>query len=163
MSAGARTFEISPPIEPAAAEDFEAIRELLAQCRLPTADLERSRPWLVVARSGREIFAVGGVEMFASTGLLRSIAVHPRLRGTGLGRALVDHLEHKAREAGISELVLLTETAKPFFEKLGYRVIERASAPPAILVSEEFRSICPQSASCLSKQLTSRSEAPTVG
>ncbi len=163
MSAGDPATGHFALIEPAAAGDFGAIRELLAQCRLPTADLERSGPWLIVARSGREIVAVGGLESFESTGLLRSIAVHPRLRGSGLGRALVDRLERKARDTGLSELVLLTETATPFFERLGYRVIERASAPRAVQDSEEFRSLCPQSASCLSKRLASRGGAPEVG
>ena len=140
----------------AADQDHDAIRTLLADCKLPTADLEKSRPWFVVARQGAEVVGAGALETFGSTGLVRSVAVQERLRGTGLGKALIDRLEKHARDGGLSELVLLTETAKPFFEKLGYRVIDRQSAPMAVHESEEFRSLCPQSASCLSKRLTAR-------
>jgi amino-acid N-acetyltransferase len=49
--------------------------------------------------------------------------------------------------------VLLTETAKTFFEREGYSVIDRASAPEPVRTSAEFRTLCPQSATCLSKRL----------
>ncbi len=143
-------------IENASNEDLEAIRMLLADNGLPTADLARSRPWLIVAREGPDIVGAGGLETFGHTGLLRSIAVRSRLRGSGLGRALVNRLESRARGTGLSELVLLTETAKGFFENLGYRSIERSKAPQAVQDSEEFRSLCPQSASCLTKWLVSQ-------
>jgi amino-acid N-acetyltransferase len=70
-----------------------------------------------------------------------------------LGRALVQSLEQRARDEGVNELVLLTQTAQTFFEGAGYRVIERESAPPSVQSSEEFRSLCPQSACCMSKRL----------
>ena len=141
-------------IEVATGGDQGAIRALLSGYKLPTADLESSRPWFIVAREGAEVVGAGALETFGSTGLLRSVAVQAHLRGSGLGRALVERLESRARETHLVELVLLTETARPFFEKLGYRVIDRKSAPQAAQGSEEFKSLCPQSASCLLKRLS---------
>ena len=143
-------------IDVATGEDQGAICALLSGYKLPTTDLEKTRPWFVVAREGADIVGAGALETCGSIGLVRSIAVHARLRGTGLGRALVERLENRARELRLAELVLLTETAKTFFEKLGYRVIDRQSAPKAVQDSEEFRSLCPQSAICLSKRLFDR-------
>ena len=139
--------------------DMEAIRLLLEGSGLPTADLPRARPELVVACDGRRIVGVGGLERFDGAGLLRSIAVAPDRRGAGIGPMIVGYLEERARAQELSELVLLTQTAKRFFEFQGYRVIERLRAPLSVQASEEFRSLCPSSAFCMSKRIT-ESKAP---
>jgi amino-acid N-acetyltransferase len=138
---------------PATEQDAEPIRSLLEGCSLPTADLSRSRPEFIVACEGNVMLGAGALERFGATGLLRSLAVSPDRRGQGLGESLVAHLERRAFAGGLTELVLLTETARPFFERQGYRVIERAQAPAAVHGSEEFRSLCPQSACCMTKRL----------
>ena len=86
-------------------------------------------------------------------GLLRSLAVSAEHRRCGLGIALTRALEENATRAGVTSLVLLTETARDFFEHRGYQVIDRAQAPDAVLMSSEFRTLCPQSAVCLTKRL----------
>lgn len=96
---------------------------------------------------------VGGLERFGATGLLRSVAVVPDRRGLGIASTLVANLEERARQRGLSELVLLTQTARGFFEQHGYRVIERQHAPESVQASEEFRSLCPTSAFCMAKEL----------
>jgi GNAT superfamily N-acetyltransferase len=52
-------------------------------------------------------------------GLLRSVVVEPTVRGTGIGATLVDSSEILARDLGINELYLLTETAETWFENRG--------------------------------------------
>jgi amino-acid N-acetyltransferase len=66
---------------------------------------------------------------------------------------MVSELERVARAAQISRLVLLTQTAADFFARHGYRVIERSAAPQNMQASEEFRSLCPDSATCMAKSL----------
>jgi N-acetylglutamate synthase-like GNAT family acetyltransferase len=66
---------------------------------------------------------------------------------------ILSELECSARAAHITQLILLTETAGEFFARQGYRVIERSSAPEEIQESEEFRSLCPSSATCMAKSL----------
>lgn len=137
----------------ATASDAQAIRGLLESSGLPTGDLAHSRPELVVAREGSRIVGVAGLERFGATGLLRSVVVAPDRRGLGIASALVTNLEERAQQLGLSELVLLTQTAKDFFEHQGYRVIERQCAPASVQASEEFRSLCPTSAFCMAKDL----------
>lgn len=139
--------------------DMESIHLLLEGSGLPTADLTRSRPEFVVACDGRRIVGVGGLERFDEAGLLRSIAVVPDHRGAGIGPMIVGYLEERARRHGLSELVLLTQNAKGFFEAQGYRVIERLRAPLPVQQSEEFRCLCPSSAFCMYKRIT-ESKAP---
>lgn len=138
---------------PATGEDAEPIRLLLESCALPTADLRKSQPDFTVACEGARIVGVGALERFGTTGLLRSVAVSADHRGLGVGQAIVANLERRAFAAGLTELVLLTETARPFFESQGYRVIERDRAPAPVLESEEFRALCPRSARCMAKRL----------
>ena len=136
--------------------EHAGIRALLAENDLPVQDLDSATIRFIVAVLGNRIAGVVGLETFADTGLLRSLAVHANHRNTGLGAALVDAVESHALGCGVSQLVLLTETAEAFFARHGYEVIPRGSAPSSVQGSGEFRSICPASATCMTKPLTRR-------
>ncbi len=142
-----------PAIRPATAADLPAIRRLLEDNQLPTQDLEHSRPNFFVARDSATLLGAGAFETHGEAGLLRSVAVTTALRGAGLGRALVESVEAAARQKGLHELVLLTETAHDFFLRLGYVEVPRDQTPSAVRSSAEFRLLCPQSARCMSKRL----------
>lgn len=133
--------------------DSREIRALLERSSLPTADIESSRPDFIVAREGGLLVAIGGLQRFGTVGLLRSIAVRSDRRGASLGRAVVERMEQLGRSVGVTELVLLTETARDFFERLGYEVTDRRAAPAAVQGSEEFKALCPQYATCMLKRL----------
>lgn len=132
-------------------EDAEAIRDLLQRCRLPTDDLATSHPEFVVACEGERIIGTGALERFGDVGLLRSVALEAQWRGAGVGRLIVEELERRARQVGVSELLLLTETAREFFAHRGYEVIDRGRAPESIRSTAEFHSLCPVSAVCMRK------------
>jgi amino-acid N-acetyltransferase len=140
-------------VGPASAQDLSAIRALLERSGLPTRDLESARPEFAVIHQDDEVIAAGALQRFGTSALLRSVVVAPDRRRSGLGRSVVSELERLARAAGISRLVLLTETAVDFFARQGFRTIERNSAPEDMQASEEFRSLCPSSAICMGKNL----------
>ena len=50
-------------------------------------------------------------------------------------------------------LYLLTTTAVPFFERMGFAAIDRAEAPPAIAATREFATYCPESAVLMRRRL----------
>ena len=130
-----------------------AVRALLERSGLPTSDLEAARPEFAVIREKDQVIAAGALQRFGSSALLRSVVVAPDRRGSGLGQAIVSELERMARSAQISRLVLLTQSAAEFFGHRGYRVIDRSTAPEDMQGSEEFRSLCPSSATCMAKSL----------
>lgn len=141
-------------IRPATPDDFRAILTLLDEASLPTQDLGNARPvhfW--VAESDGRIAGAGGLEQYGDAGLLRSLVVTHAARGTGLGIALVETIEDAAAAMGISRLVLLTRTARSFFEHRGYSVIPRESAPEGVRSSAEFRVFCPAPAVCMTKSV----------
>lgn len=141
------------PIRPALPSEHVAIRVLLTDNGLPVQDLDSAAVAFLVADDGGPIAGVVGLQMFGDTGLLRSLAVPAEHRGGGTGGRLVDAIESEARRRGLQQLVLLTQTAAEFFARRGYQVIDRAHAPAAVQTSAEFLSLCPASATCLSKPL----------
>lgn len=148
-------------IRPATPADFGEILALLNAASLPTQDLGNARPvhFWVAERDGR-IEGAGGLEQYGDAALLRSVVVAPTSRGTGVGVALVEMLEEAAFAMGVSRLVLLTRTARSFFEHRGYSVIPRESAPDAVRTSAEFRVFCPAPAVCMTKSID-RTTRPT--
>jgi N-acetylglutamate synthase-like GNAT family acetyltransferase len=136
-------------------DDLPAIRSLLESSGLPTSDLESAQPRFAVVRDGKTVIAAGALQAFGAAALLRSVVVASDRRGGGFGRRIVRELENLARAAQIAQLILLTETARDFFVRQGYRSIERSAVPPDIQMSEEFRALCPSTAICMAKSLIS--------
>ena len=93
------------------------------------------------------------VEHHGSEGLLRSVVVLDGRRGERLGTDLISRVIQAAADDRIKRLWLLTETAAPFFAKLGFTMSERESAPPAIRQTSEFLYCCPSSADCMAREL----------
>jgi len=139
--------EMTPSLRAARAADLDSIRRLLGEAALPADDL--STPMLagfVVAERDGRLAGVAGVEVRGDEGLLRSVAVAPELRGSGLGEALVRDRIGWARGRGLRVLGLLTTTAAGFFPRLGFRTIPRADFPARLRETAEFSEVCCASA-----------------
>jgi N-acetylglutamate synthase-like GNAT family acetyltransferase len=106
--------------------------------------------------------AVGcfGLEFLDDEALLRSVAVRPDRRGERLGSAIVATAEQIARARGVRRLVLLTDSADRFFERLGYARVERADVSEPMRRTRQFTTICPASAACMAKAIA---EAASLG
>ena len=134
-------------------DELPCIRAMLSAATLPTEDLGGGAVQFIVADSEDGVVGAIGLETFGNVGLLRSLVVRPELRGVGIGGQLVIALETHARENNVDQLVLLTQTAAPFFTARGYGAIDRKDAPHSVQSSAEFRSLCPASATCMIKSL----------
>ena len=142
-------------LRPARPEEFDAIAGLLSACELPVEDLNVAMlDAFVVATEGEVRVGVVGLEIRESNALLRSLAVEQRHRSRGLGARLVDAIETEAQVRGVTALYLLTTTATTFFERAGYTAHDRATVPPSIAATTEFSSLCPDTADCLWRDLT---------
>lgn len=126
----------------------------LARSELPAADVEAPGRLFWRFESPDQIpVGFGGLEIHGRDGLLRSVVTLPPVRGRGIGRAIVKALEAEAATSGCGHLWLLTVSARPFFEDLGYAVCERDKVPSAIRTTEEFSTLCPDSAVVMTKRL----------
>ena len=134
--------------------DVPAVLALLHGAGLPTADFTSAQGltmWVVKARDS--LVGVVAMERFGTDALLRSLAVAAGHRKRGVARRLVARLEQDAQAEGVHQLVLLTESAEPFFRNLGYEVIDRRNVSEELRQSAEFRSLCPASAVCMRKAI----------
>lgn len=136
------------------AADLDEIERLLSAAELPTDDVRSNPECFYLAAADGERIGVGGIEQYESVGLLRSVVVDPECRGEGYGAALTATLESRARASGIETLYLLTTTAAEFFDSRGYERIERADAPEAIRETTQFSELCPESAVCMRKPVS---------
>ncbi len=141
-------------IEAAESNDLDAIQTLLAACDLPHEDLTPGHlQHFLVAHAGEALRGVIGLEPRGDGALLRSLAVAPEARGTGLGTRLVDAIEQRARREDVRTIYLLTTTAVGYFAARGYEAIERSTLPPSIQETEEARCLCPDSATPMQKPI----------
>lgn len=145
--------------------DQASVLALLAEARLPREGVDERFPTgYVVALDGERLVGVAGVERYERCGLLRSVAVVPELRSTGVGARLVQEALARAAPHGLDEVYLLTTTAPAFFRKLGFHEVDRANVPAPVRASAEFASLCPASAVCMVVRLggLGASRAPAI-
>jgi N-acetylglutamate synthase-like GNAT family acetyltransferase len=148
---------VTSTVRTATADDYPAIARLLEEAGLPTAGVADALAGFVVAEEGGALVGVAGLEVHGRDGVLRSVAVAPRVGGSGLGGLLTERILDDARRAGLRRLYLLTTTAADYFPRYGFRVVERDSASPEVRASVEFRDVCPASAVAMALDLA---EAP---
>jgi amino-acid N-acetyltransferase len=130
-------------VETAMPDDRPAIVELVSRCHLPTEGLSQHIATAVVARLDGRLVGCAVVESYADGALLRSVAVDPSARGTGLGQRVVGAALDSAARLGARDVFLLTTTAERFFPRFGFTAVERRHVPAGVQQSEEFHgSVC---------------------
>jgi amino-acid N-acetyltransferase len=140
------------------------VKALLSEAQLPVSDLAtRQSLHLLGVREGGELVGVVGIEVYDEVGLLRSLAVDPARRNSGLGAALVSDAETWAAGRGIKTLYLLTTTAAEFFAKRGYEATARSEAPAAIAATAQFKDLCPASSTLMRKVLAADNSLEAYG
>jgi len=107
----------------------------------------------ILAFHGADMIGVAGIERVGDHGLLRSVAVLPAWRGSGVARQLVTACEQNAASTELQKLVLIAadENAAHFFTHLGYASNARSELPAAVLSLPEFSHLCPKTKPCLGK------------
>jgi len=146
---------LSMHIEFARENDFDPICSLLAEDNLPFEDIRINHlKHFMVARDGKQIIGVIGLELLGQTVLLRSLAIRSSSRGEGVGYVLTTRLEKYAASLEVKNIYLLTTTAEGYFSKTGYTKLARNVVPEEIKSISEFRELCPNSAVCMVKHLT---------
>lgn len=134
-------------IRAATAGDLDVVQRLLEAAALPLDGVTDFFPGnYAVGERADGIIAAIGVERYGSHGLLRSAVVSEAARGTGIGSQLAADRLRWSRAQGLGDVYLLTTTAAPFFERLGFRPVDRSAVPAEVAAAPEFATICPSSA-----------------
>lgn len=126
--------------------DWPAVEALLKGNHLPLDGARQHLSTFVIAESGREVVGCAGVEPRGDVALLRSVAVAPGLHAQGIGREMVALVLQETRRRNFKAVYLLTTTARDYFQRLGFVLADRATAPESLQRSAEFQGACPASA-----------------
>lgn len=144
------------PVQPrtATAADLVKIKSFLGENGLPDVGVDGCVQDFVIAEDekGRWV-GVAGLESYGESALLRSVAVDERFRGRGHGRILVETVLGNARDRGIKTVYLLTGDAAAYFERLGFRTVDRKDIDDAVKKSSEFTEACCESAVAMRKAI----------
>lgn len=141
-------------IRHARADDLGAIQSLLQECELPYEDLsaERLAHFIVIGQPPRVVGCVG-LERFGADALLRSLAVHPLMRGDGFAERLLEMIEAYAQGMELGSLYLSAPSATSFFLRQGYQEVEWTSVPAPLKANRDFAHASIAAATCLRKPL----------
>jgi len=148
---------VTPTIEPAREADLDAIRAVLSAGGLPVEDVNAHIESFVLARWQSATIGTIALQQVGEAALLRSLCVVAQYRGHAVGTRLLSAIEERAVARGIRELYLLTTSAADFFAQHGFSVSVRTAAPPGILGTEQFRTLCPATAVCMRRILQTTS------
>ncbi|MCC7182653.1 MAG: hypothetical protein IOMNBAOH_00969 [Rhodocyclaceae bacterium] len=96
----------------------------------------------------------GGFQCLGEDVLLRSLVALPPFRGQRLGEGMLALLQRRAFDEGARTAWLLTTTAAPFFERAGFKPVERSAAPAAILATQQAATRCPADAALLTRRIS---------
>jgi N-acetylglutamate synthase-like GNAT family acetyltransferase len=143
----------SATLRRATESDRGPVEHLLKESSLPTAGVAEWLDHFTIAEYDGKVVGVSGVERYGDVALLRSVAVDPSWRASGIGRALVESALATARAQGTRSVYLLTTTAERYFPRFGFERIPRDQVPEALRDSVEFREACPASAAVMRKAM----------
>ncbi len=129
--------------------DLAAVERLLESSSLPTAGVGQHFGNYLVADLDGDVIGAIGLEMYDSTGLLRSAVVAKAMHNTGIGTKLFDALIQEAKRLNLDRLILLTTTAEKYFARKGFQSIDKNSVTGKITQSVEFTGACPSQAVCM--------------
>ena len=86
--------------------------------------LYEAMPEFLVAEVGGEVVGCGALHvLWEDLGEIRTVAVHPKVLGRGVGHAIVQALIEQAREFGLQRLFVLT-FERQFFGRHGFAEID---------------------------------------
>jgi len=133
--------------------DKSQIRRLLSKCELPTLYVHRHLKSFIVAKAGKKIIGVIGVEVYGRVGLLRSLCVGRAYRGQGIAKSLNAKIFDYAQMLKIDRLYMFTWDAEKFASKLGFHKIDKKRIPKSIRSTWQFRSFSPYPVICMTKKI----------
>jgi amino-acid N-acetyltransferase len=156
--AGGKTVERFITHSFATPADKTYIRRLLSACGLPSLYLQRHLKSFMVAKAGKKIVGVIGVEVYGRAGLLRSLCVNQAYRGKGIAKLLNAKIMAYARMRGMDRLYMFTFDAEKFASKLGFRKIDKKQLPRSIRSTWQFRKLKFYPVACMMKRISPKGE-----
>ena len=128
-------------VREAAPVDAQAIRTLLAECRLGIDNIlaPDTRYWLAEQPGADLVVGTIGLELGAGAALMRSAAVLPQQRGSGLGRRLVQLALNGAGQSGSARVYLFSTGAGAYWQRFGFVQVPVAEVVAALPLAPQVQ------------------------
>jgi amino-acid N-acetyltransferase len=139
-------------IRSAVAADLPVIEKLLVDSDLVPVELAANLDRFLVAEQG-EIIGVIGSEYAEEAVLIRSVAVRPTVRNSGVASALLQKALVHAKAAGCKVAYLFTNTAAEYFSHRGFQVVPRSKVSTKLLASPAVTVCCCATAVAMRREL----------
>lgn len=132
---------VPPTLRPATPDDIAAITALLVAAHLPAIEIEEHIEHFVVAEIAGRLVGCGGIEIYADcpASLVRSMAVDESLRGSGLGKRILEWVIDHGKASGVSDFFLFTVDARDFYVPFGFVDVSLDDFPEAMRQSAQYR------------------------
>jgi len=140
-------------LRPATLNDLKGVLDLLRGHALDLSGVRESLDDFLIAEDGEILVGSIGLEVHAPFALLRSAAIVPGRAGGGIGSTLVTRIVDHARARGVTGLYLFTTEAAGFFERHGFRRIERMEMPAPLQATKQFTHACGATATAMRRDL----------
>jgi amino-acid N-acetyltransferase len=129
----------TPTLRLARPADIPEIEKLLTAEWLPPFQIaEFLETFWVLNGNGRVLGGVG-LEVYGPAGVIRSVVVHPSVRGQGLGDLLSRAAIAEASERGVERLYLFTGDKAPFWSRFGFERCALEDWEPAAQASWQWQ------------------------
>lgn len=126
-------------------QDLPEVLALLGEAALPALGVaEHFETFFVVDHASR-IVASAGLELHGDAALVRSLAVTPDMRGSGIGASVLRRALYEARDYPLG-VFALTTTAEAYLARFGFERVPRGFVPQALFESRELQDACPETA-----------------
>lgn len=136
-------------VKPLNQNDYQQLSGLLQAAGLCHTDLKAPEVELFGVSAAGGWVGYFGYEIYGHAALFRSLVVVPGFRGQGYGTLIWQEAKERLQNKQAKEVYLLTNTAAPFFARLGFAAVPRASVPVSIAATTEFKEFCPADSVCM--------------
>ncbi len=120
-------------------KDLLPIQRLLARASLSKRGIEQNIDnFLVVESPAKKIIGTVGIEPVGKDGLLRSLVLSSENWNAKVGLNFIELAVAYGKQKGYENLYLLTNSSLPFFEYIGFKILEEKEIPAHLKASEHF-------------------------
>jgi enamine deaminase RidA (YjgF/YER057c/UK114 family)/N-acetylglutamate synthase-like GNAT family acetyltransferase len=137
-----------PRIVEASFEPDSDLAKMLLSVDLPMpAETDNVR--MLKAYVDGELVGCVGYERHGQSAVLHSLVVNPEAKGEGVGRALVETLLARLRDAGCGQVFLMTADTTRYFGYFGFAPVALDAVDPEVRKSPELSAYAPGEATCM--------------
>lgn len=123
----------------ASENDLLPIQYLLAKAGLSKQGIEQNIDnFLVACAPNKKIIGTVGIEPLGADGLLRSLVISSESWNAKIGLNFIELAVAYGKQKGYQKLYLLTNTSLPFFEYVGFQILNETEIPENVKTSDHF-------------------------